>query len=353
MQVKLLILLIIILLGFILMGKFKSFFNPLISFTKVFIYPLTLAVFISYMLKPLNKFFMKKGIKDWISSLICLVILFLVIGILSSTIFMTIVADIENFAASASSFKDYLIQSQYVNNALGIITNYISIDTLVNFVEILMVSTIAGIGSVFSIVKNIGYSLSFIIFFLVMLFYILKDGHKFKPLILRTAPKKYNKVLEDSLNSCDRALSAYVIGQGLIALSLAIMMFIGFKIVGIHYAASIGLITFMLSLIPFIGFFIAMIIAYIVTIPFGLFGLISLTILIIIVQIIKNRFVAPYVLGEALNIHPLTILALVILALSYFGVIGALLVIPLYSCIKIFIKNIYFAYLKKKKAENN
>ena len=92
-------------------------------------------------------------------------------------------------------------------------------------------------------------------------------------------------------------LSTYVVGQATVALSLAVMVFIGYKIIRMPSAILLASITFILAFIPFIGFFISMIIPYIIAIIVGPQMILRLSILVLVAQTLKGRVVVPFIMG--------------------------------------------------------
>jgi predicted PurR-regulated permease PerM len=189
---------------------------------------------------------------------------------------------------------------------------------------------------------------SMVFLMLVILFYLLKDGPGFKDKIMCLFPKKYEKFISKTLSDSDRVLGAYVTGQAKVALSLSIMIFIGYKIIGIPNAMLFSTITFILAFIPFVGFFISMIIPTIIALSMGFVMLGKLLIVFIIVQTLKGRVVVPTIMAHAMKIHPLTDIFLVIGAIAVGGPLAAFAIVPIYAIIKVILSNLYECHLIKR-----
>lgn len=54
-------------------------------------------------------------------------------------------------------------------------------------------------------------------------------------------------------------VSSYIRGQLTVAFAVAIMFMIGFAVIGLEYAVTLGIIAGFLNLIPYLGSFLAMI----------------------------------------------------------------------------------------------
>ena len=167
---------------------------------------------------------------------------------------------------------------------------------------------------------------------------LLTDEEKIKASLIKLFPRKYKDKAKRIVAEGDEVLSAYIIGQAKVALSLAIMIFVGYKIIGMINPLLLASVTFILAFIPFIGFFISLILPYIIAIALGWNMILKLSILVIIAQTLKGRIVVPLIMGKTMKIHPITDIFLVVGAASIIGPIGAFVVVPIYSLIKVIYK---------------
>lgn len=72
--------------------------------------------------------------------------------------------------------------------------------------------------------------------------------------------------------------------------------------------------------------------------------LIKVLVVFMIEQTIEGRFVTPLIIGNSLNIHPITILFVLLTAGQISGILGVLLGIPIYASIKVLVKAIFEWY---------
>ena len=70
---------------------------------------------------------------------------------------------------------------------------------------------------------------------------------------------------------------------------------------------------------------------------------IKLLVVWILAHTLEGKFLSPNIMGKSLNIHPLTIIIVLLVAGKLLGVIGLILVIPIYAIIK----SNYFIYFSK------
>ncbi|EFO53532.1 membrane protein [Streptococcus infantis SK1302] len=179
-----------------------------------------------------------------------------------------------------------------------------------------------------------------------MLFYLLRDGKGLRDHITQFLPNKLREPVGKVLTDVNQQLSNYVRGQITVAVIVAIMFIIFFKIIGLRYAVTLGITAGVLNLIPYLGSFLAMIPALVLGLIAGPVMLLKVIIVFIVEQTIEGRFVSPLILGSQLNIHPITILFVLLTSGSMFGVWGVLLGIPVYASAKVVISAIFEWYKK-------
>lgn len=310
----------------------KEFINVLVI---VIITPILFGVFLFYILRPLNNVFLKKGMKKSHASMLTLIILtFALCGVVKyfgSYLFIQIV-----------KLKDMTMLIIQDDSVIEMINGYIENENVKGAIQLIINQLISYITTLFYNVKNIfdAGMMIFSDFLLVILitFFLLKDGDKFKSTVLKYIPSKYKEMTDTILSKSDDILSTYVVGQATVALSLAMMVFIGYKIIKMPSAILLASITFILAFIPFIGFFISMIIPYIITIIVGPRMILKLSILVLIAQTLKGRVVVPFIMGKAMKIHPITDIFLVVGAAAIGGPLMAFCIVPIYSILKLIIQ---------------
>jgi predicted PurR-regulated permease PerM len=84
-------------------------------------------------------------------------------------------------------------------------------------------------------------------------------------------------------------------------------------------------------------------------IQFGDFSMLpSITIMFAIIYTFDNGYLQPNVFSKSTDLHPLTIIILILIGSQLLGVIGMLLAVPLATVIKTASREIYFGFKKYK-----
>ena len=116
-------------------------------------------------------------------------------------------------------------------------------------------------------------------------------------------------------------------------------MYIGYLIIGLENALILAIFATLLTVVPFLGPFLGTIPAIISGLLISPFTAFKVLILLVIVQQLEGHLVTPQVMGKRLDIHPLTVILLLLVAGSLYGFIGILIAIPTYSVVKVVLKN--------------
>ena len=72
---------------------------------------------------------------------------------------------------------------------------------------------------------------------------------------------------------------------------------------------------------------------------------ISVIIVVLIVQQVDGNLIYPNVIGKSLQIHPLTIIILLLVAGKLAGILGMILAVPTYAIVKVLINFIHHIWV--------
>ncbi len=129
----------------------------------------------------------------------------------------------------------------------------------------------------------------------------------------------------------DRGLSGVVRGQLLICVVNGVLSGIGFYILGLKYWFALTLIATVFSIIPIFG-------AILSSVPAVAIGLqqsptLALLVLgwILLIHQIEANFLNPKIMGDAARVHPVMVVFALLAGEHAFGVLGALLAVPVLS----------------------
>ena len=196
---------------------------------------------------------------------------------------------------------------------------------------------IGGFGS-FSIAL---FSIIFISFFLLIDSKLLEQG------ILTFVTDRNEDGTKRSLNEIKNLLSRYFVG---LVLQISILFVIYTAILltfGVNNAVVIAFLCALLNLIPFIGPMIGLVLMVFLTMTSFIgsdFQTVILTKTIFVIigfligQLVDNFFSQPIIFSKSVKSHPLEIFLVISIAGVLFGIVGLIVAIPLYTSIKVILK---------------
>lgn len=173
--------------------------------------------------------------------------------------------------------------------------------------------------------------------FLVLLYviFILIDYEKISNGFIQVIPPKYRSFVSDLLSDLSNGMNSYFRGQALVAAIVGILFAIGFKIIGLPLAITMGLFIGVLNLVPYlqtIGFVPVVFLALLKSTETGSnFWLIMLSVLVVlvIVQSTQDLLLTPKIMGKAMGLKPAIILLSLSVWGSLLGIVGMIIALPI------------------------
>ena len=147
-----------------------------------------------------------------------------------------------------------------------------------------------------------------------------------------TSERRYHMTLA-VMRLISGKFSAFVTGQCLEACILGCMFVVTLSIVGMPYATLIGVLVAVTALIPVFGAFIGCVVgAFLVLMQSPVMALVFIVIFLVIQQI-EGNLIYPHVVGGRVDLPAIWVLVAVTSGGAFFGVMGMIAFIPVFSVI--------------------
>lgn len=204
-------------------------------------------------------------------------------------------------------------------------------------------------GQIGSLVSGAANAVLNAVFILIITLFFLVDGGRMMKRLIEAVPNKYFEMALNISYQTQKQLTNFLRGQLLAATGVGVMSIIGLEILNIGFDTNIsgpfiiGSIAGLANMIPYIGPFIGMVPAIIVSLFNNLgdpvaassyYYIIHIVVMFLLVQQIDNYVVSPMVVSGSMEMHPLTVM-LVVLIGSKFGVLGMFLAVPVWGILKV------------------
>lgn len=173
-------------------------------------------------------------------------------------------------------------------------------------------------------------------------FYMMKKGGYFVNAFIHIFPDRFHNHLEQLFREIHFVLNAYIRGQLLLSTLMAVVVFIGMWTLDIPYPLVIGLLAGIVEMIPLIGPIIGAIPPVLLGLLQGTAVMLQVIVFYVIVQQVDGHFVMPKLMGSIINVHPVAIIAGVLIGGKIFGVLGMMIAVPLVAVLQILLKHMWF-----------
>ncbi|MBU7563627.1 AI-2E family transporter [Pediococcus ethanolidurans] len=335
--------------------KINFLFAPIGTFISTVFVPVILSGFLFYLLNPLVKLIQKIKYKKFhINHTWAVVIVFLLlIGIIGYALGWMIprlvnqVAQlIESLPSIASNLQTasqhFLEHSDWIKNVD--LDPYIKKmnSSIGTYAESILSTMTSSIGTLISTITSVTVV---IITVPVMLFYMLKDGWKLMPTVKRLLPTKNADTIVDLFDKMSATLSSYIAGQVLECLFVGTFTAIGYVIIGQPYALLLGVVAGICNIVPYVGPYIGIFPALLVALTDSTMQVVWVIVVVLIVQQVDGNLIYPNIIGRSLQVHPLTIIILLLAAGKIAGIPGMILAIPAYAVVKVIVEFVYHIWI--------
>lgn len=322
--------------------EIKGIFSPLLIIAKTIFIPLLLAAVLFYITEPLQRFLEKRKFPRWASILSILLsvaaVMWIFMSIVGPPVFNEVDKLVKNTPHIAKEVTDktgYVLQHR---EDLPVQVNDM-IDKAIGSIQAIAVTFGKLIVQFFQSVVQTAFTLILVPFFFI---FLLKDHEKFAPFIYNFFSGKQQDWVKKTLHDIDTVLRTYIQGQLLISFLLAVIMYIGYLIIGLEYSLLLVIFAFFMNVIPFIGPWIAFTPALIIGFIQGPPQMVIwVSLVTLVAQQTDSNLITPNVMGKTLDIHPLTVITIILAAGNIAGFLGILLAIPAYAVGKVVVRNIY------------
>lgn len=334
----------------------------MIIITKIFVngefirrvtFTLFISLIVAYTLNPVVSFFEKKKLNRNLSIVVVFLLiigmfssLFIVLGPKISKEISTLSRNLPSYIERIYSFS--IDKYNLVSDKLDTPTFNKLMESNLTKIKDNLLNGIFNIARMFSRAIN---RLSTMVLIPVFTFYFLKDKDIFKKKIIEFTPKKARKDVIDIGNKVDSVIGRYIKGQLLVCTFVGVGTTIVLSIIGINFSIIIGIFAGITNIIPYLGPFVGGGLAVIFAALDDPSKIIWVILGIIVVQQLESSFVSPNVVGNSVGLHPIVVMISVLLAGSYFGILGMILAVPTVSTFRI-LYNFFEEKIEKIKDDN-
>ncbi len=182
----------------------------------------------------------------------------------------------------------------------------------------------------------------------VVMFYALVDWHTMMAKVDGWLPRANAQTLRGLGADIDRAVSAFIRGQGMVCLLLAIYYSVALAAIGLDYGLLVGLGTGLLSFIPFVGWALGLLISLaLAAVQFWPDTTPMLMVLgvFLVAQAVDAAVLSPNIIGSKIGLHPVWLIFALMVFGYLFGFLGMLVAVPVAAALGVVVRFALQSYL--------
>jgi predicted PurR-regulated permease PerM len=196
--------------------------------------------------------------------------------------------------------------------------------------------------SAFDTLNALLYGAAAFIGIFLMAYYWAVEGERITYSLLLRVPAEKRDGIRELIAEMESKVGAFYRGQLILCAFVGVLQLIAYLVIGLPYALVLALLAFIGEAIPLIGPALGAIPAFIVALAVAPDKAIWVVISTLIIQQIENNILVPRVMDRAVGVNPIVSILSIIAFGALFGLIGALLAIPIAAIIQILLNRALF-----------
>lgn len=297
---------------------------------------------ISYSLRPYYKALLRKKIKPKLAAaIVILSILAFILGIIFILLpvmfkeginLNQFIDTIDMYIYKIKETNLNFLQNEYISNFLGLFYDKLEI-----FIQSSLQRALEKIVSTGQNILLFFISPTLIYFFLCDDFLILNG-------IFKLLPCSSRQIVRNALVHIDKVLERYIITQFELCFIIGILTFVTLIFLNVQFPLLLSIINAIFNIIPYFGPIIGAVPIILLSSIQSFKNVIFVAIALLVIQQIEGDIISPKVIGDNVNAHPVTILILLLIGGNIGGILGMIIIVPIWVILKVIYEDLE-AYL--------
>ncbi len=181
----------------------------------------------------------------------------------------------------------------------------------------------------------------------VLTFYLLRDWDILVARFRELLPRRHAQTTIQLSLECDDILAAFIRGQLMVMLALAILYTTGLALIGLDLALLLGVIAGIVSFVPYLGLIVGIGLAGVAAfLQFHDWIPVLMVVLVFgVAQAIEGMVLTPRLVGERIGLHPVAVIFAVMAGGQLFGFAGVLLALPVAAVVMVLLRHVHQHYM--------
>jgi predicted PurR-regulated permease PerM len=179
-----------------------------------------------------------------------------------------------------------------------------------------------------------------IISLFILAIYVSMDWLNIKRKFFSLFPDRIRDTIEAGFSEVEQNLGQWVKGELILMLTIGLCVFLGLSVLNVRFPLALGIAAGALEIVPILGPVISAILAIAVSFADAPIKALAIVALFILINQAENSFLVPKVMARVSGFSPIVILIALLIGGQFFGVLGALLALPITIILTVVLKRV-------------
>ena len=316
-------------------------FRPIGKTVLTILSPFIIAAFISYLLYPVIEKLAEMKVNRALAVTLIYILFFATIGIVlyrGIPLFLVQLQELGEQLPQLLVLYENSIYSMYENTSFLPEVFHDKMTVVIQSIEAKMATKLEQILEKLTNVMDFVLILTIIP---VLVFYILIDYERIKKAVYHVLSFPLLVKTDKVLHAIDKSLGSYIRGQITISAFIMLITFLMYHTLQLKYGLLLAFIMGVMNIIPYFGPIIGTIPAILIAMTTSWKLVIIIIITNLLIQLVENSFLSPYIMGKSVQIHPIGIIFILIVGAEIGGIIGMIVAVPITTIAKAIIQQFY------------
>lgn len=194
-------------------------------------------------------------------------------------------------------------------------------------------------GNVWELIKVISNGLINTFLVLILAFFMTVEKHAIENFILSLFPMKHAQYVADRIVMMKKKIGYWLRAMFILMFSIGMSVYLGLVLLGVDYAAILGILAGILEIIPIIGPPLSWLLAVPIVANQSSWLLLWVTILYVFVQQVEGHILVPIIMKRVIGLSSIAVIFALLVGARFLGILGIVLSIPVATMISIFLED--------------
>ena len=204
----------------------------------------------------------------------------------------------------------------------------------------IVTSFLATSGGVLTATRSIFNNVTALISILIMAIYMSIDWINIKSKFVLLFKEKDRKKVGETFIVVENNTGVWLKGQLFLMFVIGLLSYAGLKIVGVQFALPLAIISGLFEIVPIIGPIFSAIVAALVAVVDSPVKALLIVLVFGLIQNVEGNLLVPKVMGKVSGMSPLIILIGLLIGGNLFGIVGAIVAVPVLMIGSVIVKSI-------------